>query len=70
MSGRFGELQTLVQGVSVNAKWTYCLIHREALALQQLCDYLSGVLEVVAKTVNFIKARPLKIGFSNVFAMN
>ena len=60
MSGRFGELQTLVQGVAVNAKWTHCLIHREALASQQLRDYLSGVLEVVHKTVNFIKARPLK----------
>ena len=60
MSGRFGELQTLVQGVAVNAKWTNCLIHREVLASQQLRDHLSGVLEVVAKTVNFIKARPLK----------
>ena len=60
MSGRFGELQTLVQGVAVNAKWTHCLIHREALASQQLSDHLSGVLEVVVKTVNFIKARPLK----------
>ena len=60
MSGRFGELQTLVQGVAVNAKWTHCLIHREVLALQQLRDHLSEVLKVVAKTVNFIKARPLK----------
>ena len=60
MSGRFGELQTLVQGVAVNAKWTHCLIQGEALASQQLRDHLSGVLEVVAKTVNFIKARPLK----------
>ena len=63
MSGRFGELQTLVQGIAVNAKWTHCLIHREALASQQLRDHLSGVLEVVAKTVNFIKARPLKARF-------
>ena len=60
MSDRFGELQTLVQGVAVNGKWTHCLIHREALVSQQLRDHLSGVLEVVAKTVNFIKARPLK----------
>ena len=60
MSGRFGGLRTLVQGVAVNAKWTHCLVHREALASQQLRDHLSGVLEVVAKTVNFIKARLLK----------
>ena len=36
------------------------LIHREALAWQQLSGDLNGVLEVVVKTVNFTKARPLK----------
>ena len=60
MSGRFGGLRTLVQGVAANAKWTHCLIHREALASQQLSGDLNGVFEVVVKTVNFIKARPLK----------
>jgi len=60
MSGRFGGLQTLVQGVAVNTKWTHCLIRREALASQQLSGDLNAVLEVVIKTVNFIKARPLK----------
>ena len=61
MSGRFGGVRTLVQGVAFNAKWTHCLIHREALASQQLGGDLNGVLEVVVKTVNFIKARPLKV---------
>ena len=61
MSGRFGGLRTLVQGVAVNAKWTHCLIHREALASQQLSDYYHRVVGDVVKTVNFIiKARPLK----------
>ena len=60
MSGRFGGLRTLVQGVAVNAKWTHCLIQREALALQQLSGDLNGVLKAVVKTMNFIKARPLK----------
>ena len=60
MFGRFGELRTLVQGVAVNANWTHCLIHCEALASQHLSGGLNGVLEVVVKTVNFIKARPLK----------
>jgi len=60
MSGRYGGLRTLVQGVAVNAKWTHYLIHREALASQQLSGDLNGVLKVVVKTVNFIKARPLK----------
>ena len=60
MSGRFGRLRTFVQGVAVNAKWTHCLIHREELASQQLSGDLNEVLEVVIKTVSFIKARPLK----------
>ena len=60
MSGRFGRLRTLVQGVAVNAKWTHCLIQREALALHQLSGDLNGVLKAVSKIVNFIKARPLK----------
>ena len=40
MCDRFGELQTLVQGVAVNAKSTHCLIHSWALAWQQLRDDL------------------------------
>ena len=60
MSGRFGGLRTLVQGVAVNAKRTHCVIQREALASQQLSGDLNGVLKVVVKTVNFIKARSLK----------
>ena len=60
MSGRLGGLRTLVQDVAVNAKWTHCIIHREALASQQLSGDLNGVLEVIVKTVNFIKSRPLK----------
>ena len=59
VSGRFGGLRTLVQGVAVDAKWTHCLIQREALASQQLSGDLNGVLKVV-KTVNFVEARPLK----------
>ena len=60
MSGLFGGLLMLVQGVAVNAKWTHCLIQLEALALQQLSGDLNVVLKAVVKTVNFIKARPLK----------
>jgi len=36
------------------------LLHREALASQQLSGDLNGVLEVVVKTVTFIEAKPLK----------
>ena len=47
-------------GVAVNEKWTHCLIQREALVSQQLSGDLNRVLKAVVKTVNFIKARPLK----------
>ena len=60
MSGRFSGLRTLMQGVAVNARWTHCSLHRNTLASQQLSGDLNGVLEVGVKTVNFIKARPLK----------
>ena len=60
MSGHLGGLRTLVHDVAVNAKWTHYIIHREALASQQLSGDFNGVLEVVVKTVNFIKSRPLK----------
>ena len=76
MSGRFGGLRAFVQGVAVNAKWTHSLIHRDSsvatltTASRQLSGDLNGVLEVVVKTMNFIKARPLKAQLSNVFATN
>ena len=60
MSGRFGGLLTLMQGVAVNAKLTHCLMQREALASQKLSGDLNGMLKAVVKIVNFIKARPLK----------
>ena len=60
---RFGGLRTLVQDVAVNAKWTHCLIQREVLASQHLSGDLNGVLEALLKTVNFIKAQPLKAWF-------
>ena len=46
--------------VAVNAKWTHCLIQREALSSQQLNGDLNGVLEAVVNNVNFIEARILK----------
>ena len=61
MFGRFGGLRTLVQGVAVNAKPTHCLIHREALTSQLPSGDRNEALEVAVKTVNFIKARSLKV---------
>ena len=63
MSGCFDELRTLVQGVAVIETWTHCIIHREALASQQLIGDLNGLLKVVVKTVHFIETRPLNSAF-------
>ena len=68
MSGCFGWLQALVHSVAFDTEWTHCFIHRGVLASQQLSGDLNGVLKVVVKTVNFIKARPLKARLLNVFA--
>ena len=56
----FGQAANVSAGLAVNVKWTHCIIHHEALASQQLSGDLKRVLEVVIKTVNFIKSRPLK----------
>ena len=60
MSGCFSGLRALVQGVEPSIKWAHCLIHREALASQQLSSDLNKALERVVEIVNFIKTRPLK----------
>ena len=61
MSGCFSGLRTLVQAVALRTKWTHCRIYREALASQQFSSDLDEVLEIVVKTVNFIKTRLLKV---------
>ena len=50
----------LCQAALAGCEQTHCLIQSEALASQQLSGDLNGVLKAVVKTVNFIKARPLK----------
>ena len=60
MAGCFDGLRVLVQHVAPNVRWTHCLIHRPALALQQLKDDLNVVFEIVVKIVNFIKTRSFK----------
>jgi hypothetical protein len=47
------------------AVWTHCMIHRETLSTKELCPELNEVLNVVIKSVNYIKTRPLK---SRLFA--
>ena len=66
MSGRFGVLQTLVQGVAVNAKWTHCLIQREELASQQLSGFSAAAI-IKSKYRNKIDIeRDMCVAISNI----
>ncbi|XP_063766104.1 protein FAM200A-like [Eleginops maclovinus] len=59
MSGSKTGLFAHVRRVAPGVIWTHCLIHREALASKDLSVELSGVFDVVVKTVNFIKRNAL-----------
>lgn len=63
MSGQYGGLQALIKTKAPNAKWTHCIIHREALAAKNISPELNFVMETVIKVVNFIKTRPVKARF-------
>lgn len=63
MSGYYGGLRALVRSKAPDARWTHCIIHREALASKHLSLPLSEVLDCVMKVVNFVKTRPMKARF-------
>jgi hypothetical protein len=65
MAGNTQGLHTLIKQSAPEAVWTHCMIHRESLATKELCPELNEVLNVVIKSVNYIKTRPLK---SRLFA--
>lgn len=60
MSGKYTGLRGLIKKVAPEARWTHCIIHREALAAKGMTPELDEVLHVVVKTVNLIKGQPLK----------
>ncbi|KAL6475825.1 hypothetical protein MHYP_G00168650 [Metynnis hypsauchen] len=60
MAGMRKGVQALIKKASPNAKWTHCVIHREALASRHLSSELSTVMTDIIGVVNFIKTRPLK----------
>jgi len=63
MSGQYGGLQALIRQKAPEMIWTHCLIHREALASQNISCSLNCVLEIVIKVVNYVKTRPVKARF-------
>lgn len=60
MAGMRKGLRALIKKASPNAKWTHCVIHREALASRHLSSELSEVMTDIVGVVNFMKTRPLK----------
>jgi hypothetical protein len=65
MAGNTQGLRALIKQSTPQAVWTHRMIHRESLATKELCPELNEVLNVVIKSVNYIKTRLLK---SRLFA--
>jgi hypothetical protein len=65
MAGNTQGLRTLIKQSAPEALWTHCIIHRESLATEELCPELNEVMNVVIKSVHYIKTRPLE---SRLFA--
>jgi hypothetical protein len=60
MAGNTQGLCVLIKQSAPEAVWTHCMIYRESLATKELCPELNEVLNMVIKSVNYIKTRPLK----------
>jgi hypothetical protein len=57
--GRQNGLIARLKTINSSIKCTHCIIHREALASEQLNEDLNSVLMIAVKTVNLIQSRPL-----------
>jgi hypothetical protein len=65
MAGNTQGLCVLIKQSTPEAMWTHYMIHRESSSTKELRPELKEVLNVVIKSVNYIKTRPLK---SRLFA--
>ncbi|XP_023709565.1 zinc finger MYM-type protein 6-like [Cryptotermes secundus] len=65
-SGFRAGLQANIKAVAPEAVWTHCMIHREALAANELSPPLHEALQMIVKTVNVNKTNHLK---SRIFKM-
>lgn len=59
-AGAYTGLQGFIRKVATEARWIYCIIHRETLAEKGMGSELEDALHVFVKTVNLIKVQPLK----------
>lgn len=55
MAGKRTDLISRVKSVAPKVKWTYCFIHREALAVKQISEDLETTLSAVVKIFTYIK---------------
>ena len=60
MSGSCCGLRSLIEERAPMAKWTHCMIYREALVARELSPTLGETVEVITKIINYIKTRPSK----------
>lgn len=56
MTGRQSGVVQGIKDVAPHAMSTHCFLHREALATKEMESSLHGVLDVVVKIGNFVKA--------------
>ena len=59
MTGRRRGVVTRVHKVAPNITGTHCMLHRQALAIEDMNEELHSVLNYVVKIVDFVKANPL-----------
>jgi hypothetical protein len=58
--GKQRKAASLNKRPAPEAMRTHCVMHRESLATKEFCPELSELVGTVIRTVNYIKACPLK----------
>jgi hypothetical protein len=59
MMGKNKGLMAKVREVSPGIQWNHCIIHKQVLASKNMSNDLNLVLDIVVKSVNFIKSSAL-----------
>ncbi|XP_076047489.1 zinc finger BED domain-containing protein 5-like [Oratosquilla oratoria] len=60
MTGKRSGVIAFIKERAPNVVSTHCMLHREALVAKRIDDELYQVLQIVVKTVNYVKAHPMK----------
>lgn len=54
MAGQKKGLQACIRAKGANAIWTHCMIHKEALAAENLSEEMHDILKTFIYAINFI----------------